>query len=50
MLGQVWYLIVSILDLSALTYFHMYKGAGLAFLILSHFSEISHENEIIWPH
>ena len=26
---------------------HMYKGTGFAFLILSHFSKISHENEII---
>ena len=26
------------------------KVLGLAFLILSHFSLISHENEIIWPH
>ena len=29
---------------------HMYKGAGFAFLILSHFSKISNENEIIWAH
>ena len=30
---------------------HMYKGAGFAFLILSHFFKMSHENEIIiWPH
>ena len=29
---------------------HMHKGAGFAFLILSHFSYKSHENEIIWPH
>ena len=29
---------------------HMYKGTGFAFLILSHFSLISHENEIIWSH
>ena len=29
---------------------HMLKEAGFAFLILSHFSQISHENEIIWPH
>ena len=25
----------------------MYKGTGFALLILSHFSQISHENEII---
>ena len=29
---------------------HMYKGVGLALLNLSHFSYISHENEIIWSH
>ena len=29
---------------------HMFKGAGFAFLILSHFSQISDENETIWPH
>ena len=29
---------------------HMYKGTGFAFLILSNFSEIPHENEIIWSH
>ena len=32
---------------------HMYKGVcvwGYALLILSHFSYISHENEIIWSH
>ena len=29
---------------------HIYKGTGFAFLILSHFSLISHENEIIWSH
>ena len=29
----------------------MYKGmGGSAVLILSHFSKISHENEIIWSH
>ena len=29
----------------------MYKGVwGFALLNLSHFSEISHENEIIWSH
>ena len=31
----------------------MYKGAGFALLILSHFSLIhfvSHENEIFWSH
>ena len=28
---------------------HMYKGVwGVAFLILFHFSYISHENEMIW--
>ena len=26
---------------------HMYKGAGFFLLILSHFSKISYENEII---
>ena len=30
--------------------FHMYKYRGFALLILSHFSQISHENEIIWSH
>ena len=29
---------------------HMYKGVGFALLILSNFSQISHENEIIWSH
>ena len=29
---------------------HMYKIVGFALLILSHFSSISHENEIIWSH
>ena len=29
---------------------HMYKGVGFALLILSHFSKIAHENEIIWSH
>ena len=31
---------------------HMYtcKGPGFALLVLSHFSYISHENEIIWSH
>ena len=27
---------------------HMFKGAGFACLILSHFSLISNENETIW--
>ena len=26
----------------------MYKGVGFALLVLSHFSKLSHENEIIW--
>ena len=33
---------------------HIYNGmggvGGFALLILSHFSEISYENEIIWSH
>ena len=28
--------------------FILYKGVGVRLLMLSHFSEISHENEIIW--
>ena len=28
----------------------MYKGRGFALTILSYFSLISHENEIIWSH
>ena len=28
----------------------MYEGMGFALLILSYFSKISHENEIIWSH
>ena len=27
---------------------HMYNGVGFALLIFSHFSKVSHENEIIW--
>ena len=30
--------------------FKCIKGWGFALLILSHFSSISHENEIIWSH
>ena len=29
---------------------HMYSGVGFALLIFSHFSYISHENEIIGSH
>ena len=49
-LGQVWYLIVSIPDLCLLTYFNIYNGVGFALLILSHFSLISDETEITWSH
>ena len=28
----------------------MFKGMGVALLILSHFSSISHENERCWSH
>ena len=28
----------------------MYKRVGFALLIISHYSQISHENEIIWSH
>ena len=29
---------------------HMFKGVGFTLLILSHFSNISQENGIIWSH
>ena len=32
------------------SYIYIYKGVGIALLILSHFSTITHENEIIWSH